>query len=196
MHQALSARVRALILTGAASIFSPVVAADADADPGAGAALRDLIDAASHRLALADQVALSKWDSGKPVDDPAREKLVIDAAVSKARALGVSVERAADVFTDQVEANKFVQYRLLAQWRRVGAAPAAARPDLVLDIRPKLDGIQARLIDGLLHTGQLPARDDCARRVARAVGAYVDEKNMDPLHGMALDRAMARVCEK
>lgn len=39
-----------------------------------------LLQAISERLSIADQVALSKWDSGKAVEDPPRERQVISAA--------------------------------------------------------------------------------------------------------------------
>jgi chorismate mutase len=171
-------------------------AATAQSNPATGLALHDFIDAASYRLALADQVALTKWDSRKPIEDGPREKVVIDAAVAKATEKGLPEHRVRVVFADQVEANKLVQYRLLAQWERAGGAPATARPNLVLEIRPTLDRLQIRLIDDMAGTADLSARPDCARQVAVAVGEYVSEKNLDALHALALDRALARICEK
>lgn len=180
----------------AASTAPLASAAVADAAANASAALRDFIDAASYRLSLADQVALTKWDSRKPIEDQPREKVVIEAAVAAAAAQGLPAPRVSAVFTDQIEANKLVQYRLLAQWRRAAAAPATARPNLVLDIRPQLDKLQIRLIDDLVHTGALTAQSDCASQVAMAVGDYASARQLDALHALALDRAVARFCEK
>jgi chorismate mutase len=163
--------------------------------PATGSALRDFVDAASYRLSLADQVALTKWDSRKPIEDAPREKVVIDAAVAKAIEKGVSEHRIRVVFADQVEANKLVQYRLLAQWERTGGAPANARPNLVLEIRPMLDRLQVRLIDDLARMAGLSGQPDCAGQVARVVGDYASEKKLDSLHALALDRAVARICE-
>lgn len=47
-------------------------------------ALEPLLQAISERLTIADQVALSKWDSGKAVEDPPREQQVISAAQARA----------------------------------------------------------------------------------------------------------------
>jgi chorismate mutase len=116
--------------------------------------------------------------------------------VKLAASRGLSTARAADVFADQIEANKLVQYQLLAQWERAGNAPTDPRPDLIRDIRPKLDVLQSRLVDGLIRTNDLTTQSDCSQIVATAVGAYVSSKRLDTLHAIALDRATARVCEK
>jgi chorismate mutase len=163
---------------------------------GSNASLDGLIDAAAYRLSIADQVALTKWDSKKAVEDLPREKVVIDDAVKRAASSGLPAERTADVFADQIEANKLVQYRLLSQWERAGKAPTDPRPDLIRDIRPKLDILQGRLIDGLIRTSDLTTQSDCPQVVATSVGAYVTSKRLDTLHAIALDRATARICEK
>jgi chorismate mutase len=163
---------------------------------GSAASLDELIDASAYRLSIADQVALTKWDSKKAVEDLPREKVVVDSAVKLAASRGLSTARAADVFADQIEANKLVQYQLLAQWERAGNAPTDPRPDLIRDIRPKLDVLQSRLVDGLIRTNDLTTQSDCSQIVATAVGAYVSSKRLDTLHAIALDRATARVCEK
>jgi chorismate mutase len=163
---------------------------------GTNDSLEDLVDAAAYRLSLADQVALTKWDSKKAVEDPPRERIVIDNAMKQAASRGLSTVRIADVFADQIEANKLLQYQLLAQWERTGSAPTDHRPNLERDIRPKLDVLQSRLIDGLVRTSDLPTRSDCGQVVAVTVGAYASSKQLDTLHAIALDRATARICEK
>jgi chorismate mutase len=173
------------------SCFAPSAMAASPAE-----SLEELIDAAAYRLSIADQVALTKWDSRKPVEDLPREKVVIDKAVEQATSHGLSTGRTADVFADQIEANKLVQYELLALWERVGNAPADPRPDLVRDIRPRLDVLQGRLINGLIETSTLAARADCPRVVANSVGIYINSKRLDTVHAIALDRATARFCEK
>jgi chorismate mutase len=42
--------------------------------------LQLLVDTSARRLLLAKQVALAKWDSRVPVEDPTREAQVITAA--------------------------------------------------------------------------------------------------------------------
>ncbi|HVE10189.1 MAG TPA: chorismate mutase [Paraburkholderia sp.] len=164
--------------------------AEADGDP-----FLPLLDMTVARLHIARQVALSKWDSRKPVEDLPREAQVIKAAADDARALGVPPQLATHFFADQIEANKLVQYGLLAQWHRAGRAPDDKRVDLAKDIRPELDRLQQGFIKTLADTKTLRAQADCSVQLARATQAYVTSHALDPLYALAMDRALARVCE-
>lgn len=152
--------------------------------------LRHLAD----RLVTADQVALSKWDSGQPVYDPAREAKVIANASSQATAYGLAAADVSDVFTDQIEANKEVQYALLNDWRRTGAAPTAQRQSLPEVIRPKLDELQKSILQALREAATARGQADCPVQVANETGRVAQEKSLDSLHRIALDRATARLC--
>ncbi|OLL31755.1 hypothetical protein BTH42_10635 [Burkholderia sp. SRS-W-2-2016] len=153
-----------------------------------------LLDMTVARLHIARQVALSKWDSHKPVEDLPREADVIRAASEEARALGLPAELAMRFFADQIEANKLVQYGLIAQWHRAGRAPDDKRVDLTTDVRPKLDRLQQGIIQALVDTKSLRAQPDCNTQLARATQEYIASHALDPLYAMAMDRALARVC--
>jgi chorismate mutase len=106
--------------------ISAVLLFAAPASEGAQAGnqpLLPLLDMTAARLHIARQVALSKWDSHKPIEDLPREADVIEAAAEEARAVGVPTQLATHFFADQIEANKLVQYALLAQWHGEGRAP-------------------------------------------------------------------------
>jgi chorismate mutase len=163
--------------------------------PADGGAFLPLLGMTVARLHIARQVALSKWDSQKPVEDLPREAEVIKAAAEEARALGVPPRLATRFFSDQIEANKLVQYGLLAQWRRDGHAPDDKRVDLKKDIRPELDRLQQGFIKALANTKALRAQSDCGTQLARATQAYVATHALDSLYAVAMDRALARVCE-
>jgi chorismate mutase len=154
-----------------------------------------LLDMTVARLHIARQVALSKWDSHKPVEDLPREADVIKAAAEEARALGVPTQLATHFFADQIEANKLVQYGLLAQWHRAGHAPDEKRVDLKKDIRPELDRLQQGFIKALADTKTWRAQADCSAQLARATQDYVASHALDALYAVAMDRALARVCE-
>jgi chorismate mutase len=124
-----------------------------------------------------------------------READVIKAAADEARALGVPTQLATHFFADQIEANKLVQYGLLAQWHREGHAPGDKRVDLRKDIRPELDRLQQGFIKALAETKTLRAQPDCSEQLARATQEYVANHALDPLYAVAMDRALARVCE-
>ncbi|CAB3762731.1 chorismate mutase [Paraburkholderia humisilvae] len=164
--------------------------------PSNGQAFLPLLDMTVARLHIARQVALSKWDSRKPVEDLPREAEVIKAAAEEARSLGVPPQLATHFFADQIEANKLVQYGLLAQWHRDGHAPDEKRVDLKKDIRPELDRLQQGFIKTLADTTTLRAQPDCSAQLAQATQAYVVSHALDPLYAVAMDRALARVCEQ
>lgn len=154
--------------------------------------LRHLAD----RLVTADQVALSKWDSGKSVYDPAREAQVVANVSAQASAYGLVPADVGSVFTDQIEANKEVQYALLNDWRRAGTAPTAPRQSLPDVIRPKLDGLQKAILQALHDAAPARGQADCPVQVAHEIERVTQEKSLDTLHRIALDRATARLCLK
>nr|BFE92200.1 hypothetical protein GCM10020185_27360 [Pseudomonas brassicacearum subsp. brassicacearum] len=81
-------RFKLCLALSAALLASTAEAASAPAPE----ALAPLLNAIGERLALGDQVALSKWDSHKPVEDRQREREVIAAAVAQAPAYKLSGE--------------------------------------------------------------------------------------------------------
>jgi chorismate mutase len=107
----------------AALLFAAPPSHSAQAD---GQAFLPLLDMTVARLHIARQVALSKWDTHKPVEDLPREAAVIKAAAEEAHTLGVPPQLATHFFADQIEANKLVQYGLLAQWNETAARPATS----------------------------------------------------------------------
>jgi|HubBroStandDraft_5_1064220.scaffolds.fasta_scaffold03992_6 chorismate mutase len=160
--------------------------------------LRPLVETSAQRLHIAERVALAKWDSGAAVEDGAREAKVIQSAVKDGNALGLDSTQVEAFFRAQIEANKLVQYSLLADWRRVGRVPVHAPVDLVKEVRPQLDEIEKRLIAELSDTLSVRSATSCSLNVAKAVGEYVDAHKLkaNSLDAVALDRAMAATCIK
>ena len=103
--------------------------------------LQPLVETTAHRLMIGEQVALAKWDSGKAVEDAPREAHVIQGAVKDGVAKGLDETSVSNFFNAQIEANKFVQYALLADWHRAGKAPAHAPVDLVKNIGAQLPAL-------------------------------------------------------
>jgi chorismate mutase-like protein len=85
--------------------------------------LQPLVETTARRLAIAEQIALSKWDTQLPVEDPLREERVIVNVTKEGQSRGLDRSLVSGFFRAQIEANKLVQYSLLGQWRRVGTAP-------------------------------------------------------------------------
>jgi chorismate mutase len=158
--------------------------------------LQPLVEISASRLIVAEQVALAKWDSGAAVEDAPREAQVIMDAVKIGETKGLDRTAVANFFKAQIEANKIVQYSLLADWHRTSGAPAHAPVDLVKTIRPELDQIQTGLLAELAHTTEVRSKTTCHADVAKAVGRYVSTHKHDsvPMLEVTLDRALASAC--
>jgi chorismate mutase len=158
--------------------------------------LQPLIDTSARRLLIAQQVALAKWDSGAGVEDLPREAQVIAGAVREGVSRGLNPTSVSNFFKAQIEANKVIQYSLLADWRRSGRAPAHPPIELVATIRPELDHVQAALIAELADTVAIRASTTCRADVAKAIGKYILEHKHEigPLQSIALDRSLAASC--
>jgi chorismate mutase len=135
--------------------------------------LQPLLETTAHRLMIGQQVALAKWDIGKAVEDASRETQVIRDAVKDGVAKGLDEASVTNFFNAQIEANKFVQYALLADCHRAGKAPEHAPVDLVKNIRPQLDEVQKSLIAELVDTAEIRKSKTCRADIAKAVGKYV-----------------------
>ncbi|MFJ5236847.1 chorismate mutase [Pseudomonas neuropathica] len=152
--------------------------------------LKPLLETLNERLNIGDLVALTKWDSGKPIQDSPREAQVIANARTLATERQLDAEDVAQLIAAQMEANKLVQYGLLAQWQAAGAAPDTPRPDLGKQIRPRLDELQTRLLQQ--YADFAPYRHDanCPVWLAKArIGLAHDS-----LHELALTRATGELC--
>jgi chorismate mutase len=158
--------------------------------------LQRLVETSARRLVLAKQVALAKWDSQAPVEDTAREADVITAAIKDGESRGLDRTSVSHFLAAQIEANKLVQYVLLADWRRAGSVPAHRPINLATTIRPKLDRLQKELVRELADTVTVRASATCRADTAKAVGKYLAGPKHDAgsLQEIALDRAMAATC--
>ena len=173
-----------------------VCAFGAASAPNRAIPLQRLIETSERRLALAEQVALAKWDSHAPVEDPAREAQVVMFAVKQGEARSLDRKLVADFFAAQIEANKVIQYHLLGEWRRRGVAPAHKPIDLGA-VRQQLDRIQLELIQALVDIAAPRATPTCRIDVAKAAAKYSPSNPhfSRRLLTVGLDRALGAVCD-
>jgi chorismate mutase len=169
-------------------VFSHLAGA-ADA-PVPAESLRPLLATLNERLNIGDLVALTKWDSGKPIQDSPREAQVIANARTLATEHQLDPEDVAQLIAAQMEANKLVQYGLLAQWQAAGAAPDTPRPDLAKQIRPRLDELQTRLLRQYADFAPYRRDPNCPAFLAKARQGLTH----DALHDLALTRATGELC--
>ena len=163
---------------------------------GSADQLQRLVETSARRILIAERVALAKWDSGAPVEDAPREDHVIVSATKAGQSRGLDPTTVANFFRAQIEANKLVQYSLLAEWRRAGKAPDHTPVDLASKIRPELDEVDKTLIAELEETTAIRGSPSCRMDIAKTVGKYVSahENTLGPLQAIALDRALATAC--
>jgi chorismate mutase len=155
-----------------------------------------LVEISAHRLMIAREVAFAKWNSGAEVEDAPREAQVVTDAVKDGEAQGLDRTSVSNFFKAQIEANKVVQYSLLANWRRAGNAPPHPAINLVKTVRPELDRIQKGLVEQLAHTTEIRSKATCRADVANAVGKYISTHKQDSIPALetALDRSLAGTC--
>ncbi|MBB2939852.1 chorismate mutase [Amycolatopsis bartoniae] len=194
--------VTALTVAGTMSVTVPAaVAAQApvksESAPVANEAfgrLGPLTDLVVERLRVSDDVAASKFGTGSPIDDPAREQQVLDQVRGQATALGLDPEVAAAFFRDQITASKVVQRGLFDRWTAHPDEAPTTRPDLG-QIRTRLDQLTTALLGQLQATVDVRADSrSCTVQLTLAAGSAVVLDRLDALHRRALGTAVHSVC--
>ena len=152
-------------------------------------ALRPLIEAMNQRLDIANDVAQSKFYSGKPVQDSEREQLVIANAETQAATYALDKADVRQFMTAQIEANKMVQYARIAQWHAT-QPPAKPTDNLTTGIRARLDTLQPLMMQK--YAAFQPYRNDSA--CLGWVQIEIQHQTTDPITAKALQRAAADLC--
>ncbi|MFC8827673.1 gamma subclass chorismate mutase AroQ [Streptomyces sp. NPDC057137] len=155
-----------------------------------------MTDLFAERLLIADKVAAAKYGTDRPIDDPAREQIVLDDVAARAVGLGLDPGVVVAVFRDQIEANKVVQRGLYTRWDKHPEERPTQRPDLDKEVRPALDRITTQLLSALAATEGVRASLSCEPRLygAAALSAYGHKLNV--LHLKGLERALPSVCAR
>ncbi|GAA0940846.1 chorismate mutase [Nonomuraea longicatena] len=183
-----------LALASATAPAHPRAASSAIAPDRGG--LEPLVELSLERVRLADKVAAAKWGTTLPIDDPAREKQVLDAVATQSETLGLNPAVATRIFRDQIEANKLVQRALHARWRAHPGGQPAERPDLATQVRPHLDRITGELLQAIKDTGHVRERISCQTKLTRILTGVADEEDLGRLHARGLTRALTSICRR
>ncbi|WP_443191191.1 chorismate mutase [Pseudomonas indica] len=152
-------------------------------------ALDALIRVSTERLLLADQVAASKAQSGKAVEDAARESEQLATLSAKAPDYRLTPEQVTAFFKWQIEANKLVQYRLLAK-----PAPASGTPVSLDAIRARLNTINVEILENLAPALAELQQHGCAETLYEGIRRRTKREHLDALHKTALVRAFGDTC--
>lgn len=92
----------------------------------------------NERLSYMEEVALYKARNNQPVEDRAREAVVLAKALEKAEKLGLDPASVSDFYVAQIAAAKAIQYRLRADWLFERGVMNRKPRDLTTDVRPAL----------------------------------------------------------
>lgn len=158
--------------------------------------LGELTDLAVKRVQVADLVAAAKFGTTQPIDDPAREKVVLDNVRTRSTELGIDPEDAVRFFRAQIEANKFVQRGLYVRWTEHPEQAPTRRPDLGTEVRPILDRLTTDILAELEDTEPIRRPTlKCEVHATIAERSAVVLHRLDRLHEDALAEAMRDVCD-
>ncbi|MCS5487782.1 gamma subclass chorismate mutase AroQ [Curtobacterium flaccumfaciens pv. beticola] len=177
----------------AAPVAADTTTADTSATVGTDTGrLSGVGDLVVSRLALAEPVAESKWLSGKPIADPAREQAVVDAGVARARAEGVDPDLVTRVLRDQIAASKLVQRGLFTRWTHEPWSAPTTAPDLTA-VRTQITQIDDDLVDRLAAVAPIAAAPRCAHAVDAE--RHRVESGLDSLQRKGLHVAWSSFCD-
>ncbi|MFJ4839403.1 chorismate mutase [Streptomyces sp. NPDC088746] len=181
--------VMAVLWTGSASAAVPAPTAGR----GSYGELHSLADLSAQRLGTAELVAAAKWGTGGPVDDPAREQRVLDAAARQAREVRADPVATVQIFRDQIEANKQVQRALHSRWNANPADAPGETPDLS-EVREKINRLNLALVRGIAVSAGPRAAPSCRATLTAATVRVRHDRRLERVRSTALALALRSVC--
>ncbi|MFF4504156.1 chorismate mutase [Streptomyces sp. NPDC001401] len=188
--------LRSTLMAAAALLAIPGTAAAAPTFPSLppmSSPLHPVASLAAERLATADLVAAAKWGTDSPIDDPAREQVVLDNVAAQARQIGADPDEIRRIFRDQIEANKAVQRALYARWTAHPDQAPTTKPDLNV-VRQTINRINTDLVQAVADSTPQRTAPTCRPELTVAVIEVHHEKHPDLLHTGALVRSLVSVC--
>ena len=158
--------------------------------------LDSLLDLVVQRLILAQDVAAVKYASGKPIDDPVREREILQTVASALNASGHYEQAGLQFFRDQIEASKVIQRGLHHRWH---AHPEEVPPvcrSLDAEVRPKLDQITKKIVQQFECAAGMPRmrRRDVAALVDQRLSTTAPAQQLPRLHRHVAVFAMRTLC--
>jgi chorismate mutase len=149
--------------------------------------VRQLLSLQKSRLDVAATVARSKWNSGAPIDDPARERIILDDVARRARGMGLDEQWTRRFFQDQFDAGKVVQRDLHRQWQQEQRPPFANPPDLRRDVRPVLDRLTPELLTALTQLQGHQCDPSVTHALQELTPEILGEAYSPPVQSRAID---------
>jgi chorismate mutase len=117
-------------------------------------ALDRLLSLMGQRLALMHDVARWKWTTGKPIQDPQRERELLQGVVKRGQLRGLDPDLVRAFFAAQMEAARLVQQADFDRWRAEKRGQFKDTPSLAT-LRQRIDDLNGELIDALIEVRPL-----------------------------------------
>lgn len=177
------------LITLCSFLLAPLmIVACASAPPSAlRSNVRQLLSLQKSRLDVAATVARSKWNSGAPIDDPARERIILDEVARQARGMGLDEQWSRRFFQDQFDAGKVVQRDLHRQWRQEQRPPFANPPDLGLEVRPVLDRLTPEILTAMTPLQGRQCDPSVMRALQELTPEILGDAYSPPVQSKAID---------
>lgn len=131
------------------TLLSPACATTTAVSGRDRAVLDRLVALILERLAVAPDVARTKWNSGAPIEDLTRERQIVSSVGAGASDYQLPREVAERVFQAQIEASKIIQTAMHEEFRAAHQPPFATVVDLGREIRPVLDRLTPEIMRAL-----------------------------------------------
>jgi chorismate mutase len=115
-----------------------------------------LVELVAQRLALGQDVAAAKFADGSPIEDPIRERRILNSVYCALNGMGLYQEIGVQFFQDQIEASKVIQRGLHQRWRAHPEELPAVHRNLAAEVRPKLDYITMQMMQQFIYMDEVP----------------------------------------
>jgi cyclohexadienyl dehydratase len=122
--------------------------------------ISELLTLVGERLDVMPAVAAAKWPTHAAISDPAREGIVVEAARTRAREMGLAPEPVAEFFALQMSLARKVQEQLTMHWAAKGYDYSGPALTLAGDLRPRLDHLTDELLTALYLIAPFTARPE------------------------------------
>lgn len=156
----------------------------------------NILELAVRRLILAQDVAVVKYVSHRPIEDPAREREILQTVASALSASGHYREAGLQFFRDQIEASKVVQRGLHHRWHAHPDEVPPVRRSMATEVRPELDQITRQILRQFESAPGMPRmrRGDVAALVDKRFSTALSARQLPRLHRHAAVFAMRSLC--
>jgi chorismate mutase len=140
------------------------------------------------RLLLMHDVARWKWNSKKPIADPAREHAFLEDIAERARRADLDPAWTRSFFAAQIEAAKLIQEADFRTWTAEQRGPFPDAADLSKSLRPRIDEVSHDLLGALVDLR--PRRNDEQFRT------IIQDRAPSVLTGRGIDDVVRRTALK